>query len=94
MGWKCPNCRNHVYKSGKCPYCSPDVCWLCGDRVPTRHMHEHHVSYRHNATVDLCEGCHEKVHFENKRGPADDHDLLDRLRPRIGRQEARQRGYL
>lgn len=81
MGWKCPNCRRHVYKAGKCPYCSDDVCEICGAIKSPSDIHEHHISYDLDVTVQACDECHTKIHFPEERGPNDNDVELDRLNP-------------
>jgi len=82
MGWKCPECRNHVSGS-KCPYCNPTTCAKCGRGGSVTEIHNHHVSYMYDITVPLCADCHEQVHFDDKRGsiPREGHRELDRLDP-------------
>lgn len=81
MAWKCPNCRRHVEKSGKCPYCAADYCEVCQSIRPPRQINRHHVSYEPEITIKACDDCHEKIHYPAQREPGDNAELLDRLNP-------------
>lgn len=92
MGWKCPSCRHHVYGNvGQCWYCHRGVCDYCKINAGEQ---QHHVSYDPEITVELCDECHEKVHYPSKREPEDDHDLLDRLHPGETRKQAKAAGAI
>lgn len=80
MGWKCPECRNHVYGTGKCPHCHPQVCSACGSHRSDAGINEHHVSYEFDITIPVCDSCHEKIHFEEHR-EAELADEYARLNP-------------
>lgn len=88
MGWKCPTCGQHVYGGGKCPNCNPRYCEICGIHRSKAEMHRHHVSYSLGITVILCDTCHEKVHFPERRGSEDNDYELDRLNPMTDRGRA------
>lgn len=84
MGWKCPDCGNHVYdrsQQAKCPYCNPVKCELCNRRERVSRIHNHHISYEYDITIGVCQDCHQKIHFQEERSDQDPDNELDRLNP-------------
>lgn len=62
-----------------------NVCEVCTETKPDLVMREHHVSYKRNEIILVCESCHAKIHSTDQHP-----DLL----PDMSREEAKDQGYL
>lgn len=76
----CPRCNEPMPTQD---YSDDELCCLCGEEPISA---SHHISYVYDITIEVCRGCHDRIHDTTAK--------YDELKPIYKRRVAIEKGFI